>query len=154
MNKVTKNIMKKSIIVIFLFGALSSFYSCDKNKVESPIPNIPFDITLNLDLPLYTDLLHPMGGIVFVDNVGSKGIAILRVGQDQFAVFDRHCPYNVEEGCRVVEDPDNIAGLVDNDCCSSLFNMINSGLPDSGPATTGLRSYRYNYTGNNLRIYN
>jgi hypothetical protein len=146
--------MKKLLGVVFLFGILNSFSSCNKNRVENPIPDVPFDITLNLNLPLYADLLHPMGGIVYVDNAGSKGIAVLRIGQDTFAVFDRHCPYNVTEGCRVSEDPDNIAGLKDDDCCSSLFNMINNGLPESGPATTGLKAYRYNFTGNSLRIYN
>lgn len=146
--------MKKSVIVIFLSLFLISNYSCNKNVVESPIPNVPFDITLNLSLPLYTELLHPMGGIVFVDNVGSKGIAILRVNQDQFAIFDRHCPYNVVEGCKVDEDVDNIASLVDDACCASHFNMVNGGLPDSGPAVTGLKQYQYVYNGSTLRIYN
>ena len=146
--------MKKSVFVIFLLALLLTSYSCDKNTVESPVPNIPFDITLNLNLPLYSDLLHPMGGIVYVDNTGSKGLALLRIGEDQFAIFDRHCPYQVNEGCKVFEDPDNIAGLKDKECCSSLFNMINSGLPDNGPANVGLKAYKYNFNGANLRIYN
>lgn len=146
--------MKKSVIVIFLFGLLTTNYSCDKQVIESPVPNIPFDITLNLNLPLYTDLLHPMGGIVFISNTGSKGLAILRIGENQFAIFDRHCPHNVNEGCKVTEDADNIAGLIDSDCCESRFNMINGGLPDSGPATVALKPYKYNFNGTNLRIYN
>lgn len=146
--------MKKIVFVIFLLSVLLTNYSCDKNAVQSPIPNIPFDITLNLSLPLYTDLLHPMSGVVYVANVGSKGIAVLRIGQDQFAVFDRHCPYNVNEGCIVQATPDNISTLIDSDCCETHFNMLNSGLPDSGPALTGLKAYQYNFNGTNLRIYN
>jgi len=146
--------MKKSIAVIFLFGILTLFFSCNKNKVESPVPYVPVDITLDLNLPLYLDLKSPMGGIVYINNVGSKGIAVQNIGNDQFAVFDRHCPYNVTEGCKVAADSSNIAGLRDYDCCSSLFNMLNNGLPESGPATVGLKAYRYNYTGNSLRIYN
>ena len=96
-----KNNMKKIVFVIFLASTSLSNFSCNKNAVESPIPNIPFDINLNLSLPLYTDLLHPMSGVVYVNNVGSKGIAVMRIGQDQFVVFDRHCPYKVNEGCRV-----------------------------------------------------
>ena len=145
--------MKKTVSVIILLFGLTFIFSCNNKNVESPIPNIPFDITLNLSLPLYSDLLHPMGGIVYV-NAGSKGVAILRIGQDQFAVFDRHCPYKVSEGCVVKEDPDNIAVLIDDQCCSSRFNLVNAGLPDNGPAVTGLKSYKYNFNGSTLRIYN
>ncbi len=145
--------MKKLIIALLLGLILLPFFSCNNKNVESPIPNIPFDITLNLSLPLYLELLHPMSGIVFV-NGGSKGIAIIRISEDQFAIFDRHCPYKMEEGCAVVEDPDNIAVLIDSDCCSSRFSMVNNGLPNNGPAITGLKSYKYTYNGAVLRIYN
>jgi hypothetical protein len=151
---IRKNIMKKLVIVIFLLGLLTGYSSCGNKVVESPIPNVSFDITLNLNLPLYTELLHPMGGIVYVDNVGSKGIAILRISQDQFVVYDRHCSYNVDEGCRVFIDPENIASLKDSLCCSSSFNMLNNGLPDSGPASLSLKPYNYTFNGSNLRVYN
>ena len=145
--------MKKKVGAIVLLLIFTSLYSCNKNNVSSPIPNIPFDITLNLSLPLYEPLLFPMGGIVFISG-GSKGIAILRVSTDQFVVYDRHCPHKVEEGCVVVEDPDNIAVLIDEGCCTSRFNMINVGLPDNGPAVTALKSYKYNFNGTILRVYN
>ena len=148
-----ENIMKKILGALLLMTLLLSFFSCKDKNVVSPVPNIPFDITLNLSLPLYSNLQYPLGGIVFV-NGGSKGIAILRISSEQFAVFDRHCPYKVEEGCVVTIDPDNIAVLIDSDCCASRFNMVNNGLPDNGPATTGLRSYSYTYNGSVLRIYN
>ena len=145
--------MKKIIFSISIIALLLTSNSCNNKAIESPVPNIPFDITLNLTLPLYEPLLHPMSGIVFV-NGGSKGIAILRTGPETFAVFDRHCPFQVADGCIVQEDPDNIAALLDETCCGSLFNMVNGGLPDSGPATTGLRSYKYTFNGSILRIYN
>lgn len=145
--------MKKKVVGIIVFVIFTSLFSCNNKNVSSPVPNIPFDITLNLTLPLYEPLLHPMGGIVFV-NGGSKGIAILRVSTDQFVVYDRHCPYQIEDGCVVNEDPDNIAVLIDGTCCSSRFNMINGGLPDNGPAVVGLKSYKYNYNGSILRVYN
>ena len=145
--------MKKTLGTFLLMSLLLTIFSCNNKNVESPIPSIPFDITLNLSLPLYSDLQHPLGGIVFV-NGGSKGIAIIRISEDQFAVFDRHCPYKMEEGCAVIEDPDNIAVLIDSDCCSSRFSMVNNGLPNNGPAITGLKSYKYTYNGAVLRIYN
>lgn len=145
--------MKKIFVAVVMSVFFLSLFSCNGKQVESPVPNIPFDISLNLTLPLYEPLLHPMSGIVFTSG-GSRGIAILRISQDQFAIFDRHCPFKVEEGCAVVEDPDNIAALIDDSCCSSRFNMVNAGLPDVGPATTALRSYKYTFNGSILRIYN
>ena len=145
--------MKKLIFSIALAAFLFTSHSCNKQVVESPIPNVPFDITLNLTLPLYSDLLHPMAGIVFI-NGGSRGIAILRTGPEQFVVFDRHCPHQVEQGHSVVSNPDNSAGLWDEDGCGSEFNMLNAGLPDKGPAVTALKTYNYTYNGTNLRVYN
>lgn len=144
-------ISKAVISILILFSILTG--SCDKQEVQNPVPNITFDVTLNLTLPLYEPLLHPLGGIVFY-NAGSKGLAILRLSNDDFAVYDRHCPYNVHEGCVVEENEDTIGGLIDSDCCNSKFNMINEGFPDEGPAVNGLRPYSYTFNGTILRIFN
>ena len=144
--------MKKFIIInIILLSVLLN--SCNKDQIQNPVPKIPFDVSLNLTLPLYEPLLHVLGGIVYY-NTGSKGIAILRISNDEFAVFDRHCPYNVEEGCIVEVDEDNIGGLIDKECCNSKFSMINAGLPSQGPAVNGLKPYQYTFNGTILRIYN
>lgn len=144
--------MKKIFIVnIILLSVL--FNSCNKDQIQSPVPNIPFDVSLNLTLPLYEPLLHVLGGIVYY-NTGSKGIAILRISNDEFAIFDRHCPYNVVDGCIVEVDEDNIGGLIDDECCSSKFSMINAGLPSQGPAVNGLKPYQYTFNGTILRIFN
>ena len=144
--------MKKHFIIITILVSIL-FNSCNKNQVQNPVPNIPFDVSLNLTLPLYEPLLHVLGGIVYY-NAGSRGLAILRVSNDEFAIFDRHCPYNVEEGCVVEIDEDNIGGLIDAECCSSEFSMINAGLPSKGPAVNGLKPYQYTFNGTILRIFN
>ena len=144
--------MKKFILTnIILLSVL--FNSCNKDQIQNPVPNIPFDVSLNLTLPLYEPLLHVLGGIVYY-NAGSKGIAILRISNDEFAIFDRHCPYNVEDGCIVEVDEDNVGGLIDHECCNSEFSMINAGLPNKGPAVNGLKPYQYTFNGTILRIFN
>lgn len=143
--KLFKNIL--FISLFFLFG------QCSKDEIQNPVPNIPFNVTLNLTLPAYQPLLTPLGGIVYY-NAGSKGLVILRIQNDEFAIFDRHCTYQAADGCAVEIDEDNIGGLIDKSCCQSKFNMINAGLPSSGPATLGLKSYNYNFNGTILRIYN
>jgi len=144
--------MKKFILTNFILLSVL-FSSCNKDQVQSPVPNFPFDVSLNLTLPLYEPLLHVLGGIVYY-NTGSKGIAILRISNDEFAIFDRHCPYNVEDGCVVEVDEDNVGGLIDRECCSSKFSMINAGLPSQGPAVNGLKPYQYTFNGTILRIFN
>lgn len=144
--------MNKKILIIIL-GIFILLDSCGKQAVQSNVPDVPFDVSLNLTLPIYDPLNFVLGGIVYF-NAGSKGLAILRVSNDEFAVFDRHCPYKVEDGCIVEIDEDDAYGLVDKGCCNSKFSMINAGLPSQGPAEVGLKSYRYTLTGNILRIFN
>jgi hypothetical protein len=127
--------------------------ACNKEELQNPVPNIPFEVTLNLTLPIYEPLKNEIGAVVYYD-AGSRGLAITRISNTEFAVFDRHCPYRVTEGCQVVADTSAFGGLIDKNCCNSTFNMFNGGLPGSGPATFGLRPYNYNYNGTILRIYN
>ena len=151
--------MKKiNLVAIILFSVLFNY--CGKQEVQNPVPNISFSVTLNLTLPIYAPLKDQVGVIVFYNgvNAGSKGLAIMRIGYDQgneFAVFDRHCTYKVFEGCKVDVDSANFGSLIDKECCNSKFNMFNAGFPSEGPATIGLKPYKYSYDGNNvLRIFN
>jgi len=146
--------MKKTLAIILFISSV--FYpSCNKQEVQNPVPNISFNVTINTTFPLYEPLLHPLGGIVFYNSgAGSKGIAILRVSNDEFVIYDRHCPYKVQDGCVVEEDEDNTGGLIDLGCCKSKFNMINGGFPSEGPAVNGLKPYKYTFNGTILRVYN
>ncbi len=144
--------MKKFFLLTIILTSVL-FNSCNKDQVQNPVPNIPFDISLNLTLPLYQPLQAVLGGIVYY-NAGSRGLAILRISNDEFAIFDRHCPYKVEDGCVVEMDADNIGGLMDSECCNSKFNMINAGLPSKGPAVNGLKPYQYTFNGTILRVFN
>jgi hypothetical protein len=146
--------MKKTILISILLFAVF-FNSCNKQEFQNPVPDISFNVTLNLTLPLYAPLLQPFGGIVFYGaGAGSKGIAILRFSNDEFLIYDRHCPYNVQDGCVVVEDEDNTGVLIDLDCCNSKFNMLNGGFPSEGPAVNGLKPYKYTFNGTILRVFN
>ena len=147
------NLFMKKLFIINIVFLSALFISCNKDQVQNPVPDIPFDVSLNLTLPLYVNLQVPFGGIVYY-NTGSRGIAILRTSNTEFAIFDRHCPYNIEDGCVVEVDEDNIGGLMDSECCNSKFSMINAGLPSQGPAVNGLKPYQYTFNGTILRIFN
>jgi hypothetical protein len=125
------------------------FSSCKEEKY--PIPNVPVNITINLDLPSYLPLNAP-GGYVYVPG-GSRGIVVYR-HFDEFVALDRHSTYNSDDECAVVNvDPDNIFELEDT-CSGSRFSIMNGGVIQ-GPAKFGLKKYTTYWDGAyTVNIYN
>lgn len=108
-----------------------------------PIPNVPVNISINLDLPSYQNLNGP-GGYAYV-NGGSRGIIVYR-NFDEFVALDRHSTYNSEDECAVVDvDPLNFFELVDT--CSGSRYSIQSGIVLEGPAQWGLKRYQASWNG-------
>lgn len=144
------NVKNHLSILLFVVFIASFFSSCNKNKVH-PVPSIPFDITINLGLPSYSDL-NGVGGHAFVDG-GSKGIIVYRLSTYEFVAFDLHSPSN-EGDCEkpLKTDDDNFLQLVDQ-CDNARFSLLD-GSPISG-SEFGLRRYAVYFDGSsNLRIYN
>ena len=138
-------------MVIFIsLGAL--FYSGCKKNNQNPVPSIPFDITIDINLPSYNDLIN-VGGYAYV-NGGSRGIIVYRRSIEEFVAFDRHSPEDEAGNCPqpLVPDPDNF--LILEDSCSNARFSLYDGSPQSG-SSFGLRQYQAIYNGSNLlRIYN
>ncbi len=142
--------MKLPIILMFSILLLTCTFSCKKNKLH-PVPSIPFDITININLPSYSNLLG-VGGYAYADG-GSKGLVIYRLSTYDFVAFDRHSPANNGE-CNdpLKTNEDNFLQLIDQ-CSGASFSLID-GSPISG-SEFGLRLYTTIFDGNaNLRIYN
>ena len=95
--------------------------------------------------------LLAVGGWVYITG-GSRGIIVYRFSPDEFLAFDRHCTFQVEDGCRTDVDNTNITA-VDSDCCGSKF-LIVDGAPIDGPANIGLQHYNTQFDGNTLLITN
>lgn len=142
--------MKLPIILMFAIILLTSAFSCNKNKLH-PVPSIPFDITININLPTYSGLTG-VGGYAYVDG-GSKGVIVYRRNTHEFVAFDRHSPANEGE-CNdpLVPNNDNFLQL-DDKCTGAAFSLYD-GSPISG-SEFGLRMYITSFDGvANLRIYN
>ncbi|UKN03569.1 Rieske 2Fe-2S domain-containing protein [Paracrocinitomix mangrovi] len=137
------------------FAIISSFTlalfltSCDSET--HPVPNVPVNININLDLPSNQSLNAP-GGWIYV-NGGSRGIVVYR-NFDEFVALDRHCTYHSEDACGVVEvDSVNYFELT-CPCGSSRYSIM-SGVVMEGPAKFGLRRYNATWDGAyNVNIYN
>jgi hypothetical protein len=137
----------------FIFIALMVFIwtSCRKNN-SNPVPSIPFDMTIDINLPSYSALIG-VGGWTYVAG-GSKGIIVYRRAIDEFVAFDRHSPADPEGSCPQPLIPDTNNFLQLNDSCSGAKFSLYDGSPISG-SDYGLRQYQTVYNGSNLlRIYN
>ncbi len=140
-------VLTLSVLMVFLFSG------CNRNELH-PVPYFQFDISINLDLPLYQSLLGP-GGWAYVDGAGSRGIVVYRRSIDEFVAFDRHSPADPEGTCPtpLTVDPDNF--LILNDACTDAQFSLFDGSIISGDVDWGLRFYTTFYNGTNfLRVFN
>jgi hypothetical protein len=125
--------------------------SCNKNGTN-PVPNIPFDITIDINLPSYSNL-SGVGGWAYV-NGGSRGIIVYRRAIDEFIAFDRHSPADPEGTCFLPLFPDNENFLQLNDTCNNATFSLYDGSPITN-SQFGLRQYPTVFNGTDLlRIYN
>ncbi len=130
---------------------LLSSSNCDKGK-QNPIPYVPFDITIDIQLPSYNQL-QGVGGWSYV-NGGSRGIIVYRKGIDEFVAFDRHSPVDPDGICDFPLFPDAENFLLLKDTCNNASFSMYDGSPVSNSAF-GLRQYAVQFNGSNLvRIYN
>lgn len=139
------------LLFILLLAGFTVSSSCRKNNNLNPVPSIPLDINININLPSYSALTG-VGGWAYVEG-GSKGIVVYRRSIDEFVAFDRHSPAN-DGTCEqsLVTNEDNFLQL--DDLCSGASFSLYDGSPISG-SEFGLRMYMTFFDGSdNLRIYN
>ena len=143
------NVMKLRFILFLSLVLLLS--SCRKNK-NHPVPSIPFDITIDINLPSYNALIS-VGTWAYV-NGGSRGVIVYRRSIDEFVAFDRHSPVDPDALCPEPLYPDAANFLTLIDSCSTARYSLYDGSPIQD-SEFGLRQYQTSYNGTNLvRIYN
>lgn len=135
-------------ILLFLVS-----YSCSK-KNEHPIPDIPIYVDrIYIYDPEYTELLHDFGAIL-IPNEGylNNGILLVNVGNREFKAYDATCTYEIEAGCQVKPNENQINSALCS-CCGSNYEL-SFGTPNSGPANYLLKEYHVVSDGDYLIIYN
>jgi hypothetical protein len=117
-------------------------FGCQKEGVY-PIPNVPVNIVLNLNLPAYQNLNIP-GGWAYV-NGGSRGIVVYR-NFNAFIALDRHTTVYPDSVCAVAEvDTSNNFVLIDP--CSEAQYSITTGTALKEPAQWALKQYFTSWDG-------
>ncbi|MDA0973508.1 MAG: hypothetical protein O2867_07225 [Bacteroidetes bacterium] len=140
------------IYVMLMCLVTMLFLSQCRKDQDDRVPNVPVDITININLPLFNNL-QTVGSFAYVTG-GSNGILIYHLSQDEFVAFDRHCTFDVPAFHRVTVDSTNIIAS-DLSNCGSGF-IITDGSVVRGPAFVPLTQYQTTYNGASqlLRIFN
>lgn len=134
----------------FIIGAIILILLGSCKKDTDQIPYVPIDRIIYINTPEWINL-SVTGGWEYVSG-GSKGLIVFRINPDEFMVYERHCPYQAEDGCRIYVN-DDLVSASDSSCCNTNFNLYN-GSVITGPSTFPLKSYQHTFDGNVLRIYN
>jgi nitrite reductase/ring-hydroxylating ferredoxin subunit len=133
---------------LLLLAFLIPATGCKKD--DTGIPLVAVDVQLNVNNPSYFNISVP-GGWVYI-NGGSKGIIVYRKSVDEFMAYDRHSPYQSENGCVVVVDSTTNVTVIDE--CSDSHFLLTDGSVFNGPAGLPLKQYQTSFSGSILRIYN
>ena len=141
--------MKVRILLIISLFLMS--VSCGDQQTH-PVPYVPFNQTIDLNLPSYFSLAG-VGGWAYV-NGGSRGIIVYRRALDEFIAFDRHSPADINASCPSPLFPDADNFLILKDTCNNATFSLYDGSPISG-SQYGLVQYATTFNGNNLvNIFN
>lgn len=135
-----------------LLFLITLMWSCNEGGVDNNIPNVQVDVYIPLSLPEYATL-NGIGNHVLVSG-GYKGILVFRKSIDQFAAYERACPYDpMISGSIIVADSNLVLGV--DRTCGSRFNFFD-GSVINGPSARPLKQYNCDYDAqlNTLRIYN
>jgi nitrite reductase/ring-hydroxylating ferredoxin subunit len=142
--------MKTKLLV--LTGFLVLMFACKKDGNQESyysIPNVPVNISLNLNEPKSYPL-GTFGGWIYVDG-GSRGIIVYRAAEEYIA-YERHTPYESDRDCaRVSVDSTNLYAV--DDCGSSKFLLLDGSVAE-GEASLPLKRYNTSVFSDVLTISN
>jgi nitrite reductase/ring-hydroxylating ferredoxin subunit len=135
------------LIIIFVISLISvSFIGCD--KYDDGIPNVRVDIRLDIN----TDLAKLGHSQAVTWPGGVNGIIIFRAHDREFKAYERTCPYQPSDNCKV--EPDDTGLFATCPCCGSEFNLVFDGVLHKGPSKWPLKQYRTSVLNSMLHIYN
>jgi nitrite reductase/ring-hydroxylating ferredoxin subunit len=92
--------MKKSLILVLVF---CTFLNCEKDTIvnNNPnIPNYPFSIIINQNLPSYSGLKSSINPIYIGEaNVGFRGIYVIKISDTEYKAWEASCPNQNPNNC-------------------------------------------------------
>jgi Rieske Fe-S protein len=145
---------QSKIKIFFVMGLLAlNATNCTKDNGRSQVPNVSFDIFLNITNQLNNVALGVGQGMLYPG--GFKGIIIYKNFPDpelpEFNVYERCCTTYPNDTCTVLIDSTGFWAKCP--CCKSQF-WLNDGSVKNGPAKFPLKQYQTFVSGSTLEIRN
>ncbi len=143
------NISKFSILMTYIF------ISCNKNSViRNPfLPELDFEFSINLNLPLYNNLKFT-GGSLLINDFGHKGIILYNLNNDNYLAWEASCPNHNANSCSKTK---LLGSLTECECENYQYSLVTGQLLNPSPKDTNrypMINYGVRVSGNNLIIYN
>ena len=144
----------KNLIKFVIFSTLISI-SCNKDSVNrNPfLPELDFEFSINLNLPLYNNLKFTGGSILLTD-FGHKGIILYNLNNNNYLAWEASCPNHKPNSCSKTKI---IGSLTECECESYQYSLATGQLLNPSSNETNqypMINYGVRISGNNLVIYN
>ena len=145
--------MKKLIALIVAIIAVSACQ--EDNTINNRNPFVPvynFSYSINLDLPLYSDLNSTGNAqFIFASGVGTNGVIVFNKGLNDFVAYEASCPNQYLSECSRLEiDGNNVICP----CDDVSYNLFLGVPPTASGLKYGLIPYRAQLNGRILTISN
>ncbi len=145
-----RNIMNKfffAIVLLFILGCTST--EIERNPY---LPEVPFRLEINLNLPQYDNLRYS-GGSLFSVQGGVRGLLLFNLNDNVFA-WEASCPNHVPSQCSTME----INGVLANCSCENYEYSLATGQVIGNPKTEtklySMLNYRTSKSGNTVIVSN
>ena len=140
--------MKKIFLILVSVVVLG----CSKNDTDyncNYLLDVGVNLTVNLNLPQYNQLLFPVNA-VRVSNYGNDGIILVRAGSNSLLAWDGADPNHVSSSCSTLE----IVGL--NAVCGcgdgNEYSLITGTALNDDPQPCTLKPYRVETISDNVYL--
>ena len=123
--------------------------SCDSDRINNKnpyIPNYNFEVVIDMNLPLYSQLQYPSNAI-YIGQGGARGLIVFNTGSG-YVAYDAACPNQNISSCSTLQIDGIMAICPCDDAQYNLFTGESPGLPYP------LKNYRVNQSGSSLIIRN
>ena len=139
--------MKK---IFALLAIIPFLFACDAGTINNNnpnIPNYPVNLSLNLNLPQYSNLQFPSNHIVNYTQ-GARGIVVFNAGNN-YVAYDLACPNQTFDSCN---SPMTITGIEAKCTCDDkVYNLFSGQSPGM---QYPMKQYRVQMSGGNLIVFN
>lgn len=144
--------MKKYILLLLILPFLGACSKDDFRNNNKYLPNYNFSIDINMDLPLYSDLMYTANPVLVTQaGIGINGVIVMNVGTNSYVAYEASCPNQALSACSLLNPKKQI--VVKCPCDGVEYNLF------TGQPTTKvefpLKQYRVQVLAPNMiRVYN